>query len=235
MRIISKFHDYYDTALSFGHDETIVFERKHEEFSCNSSLESIKYLYKLLFSKEGRDLSVFYRVKKHTVALYPFSVLFAKKIYRGVKIVITPFGQGAPILSKHYFSEKDVLNVLAVYGININRKKFRPRSQKFISLDDLIKEYFKDSKKEIEDDFIYKYKISIASMYLDSDSIHINSCLRDFDFYQVFDSYSAFQELDMWISGCLAYPPNFMAEVNDENRYEAHGFDKKYSFRKKPS
>jgi len=42
------------------------------------------------------------------------------------------------------------------------------------------------------------------------------------------------QELDMWISGTLAWPQNMMIEIDDKYRIIAHGFDEKYGFRKRP-
>ena len=36
MRIISKFHDYYDSALSYGADDTLVYLRHTEEISAKN-------------------------------------------------------------------------------------------------------------------------------------------------------------------------------------------------------
>lgn len=58
-----------------------------------------------------------------------------------------------------------------------------------------------------------------------------NACLKDYEFQRVMDPYTAFQELQMWV-GSQARPERPIIETSDETRLEAHGFDKKYSFRK---
>lgn len=58
-----------------------------------------------------------------------------------------------------------------------------------------------------------------------------NAKLGDWNFQKVMDPYTAFQELQMWVAS-QARPEKAMIETSDETRLEAHGFDKKFSFRK---
>ena len=81
--------------------------------------------------------------------------------------------------------------------------------------------------------FLVENKISICIM--SRDNIKFNVKLSDYDFYKKFDTYTAYQELDMWISGILAYPQNIMLEVEDKIKLTKHGFDNKYSFRTRPN
>ena len=46
------------------------------------------------------------------------------------------------------------------------------------------------------------------------------------------DAVTAFQELDMWMSGALGMPGAPMVEIDDKYRMAKHGMDK-WSFRKK--
>jgi len=58
--------------------------------------------------------------------------------------------------------------------------------------------------------------------------------LANYEFFQVFEPFTAFQELDMFICGTLAYPHNFMVEVSDKSKVLKHGFDPEYGFRTRP-
>ena len=81
--------------------------------------------------------------------------------------------------------------------------------------------------------FLVENKISIC--VVSRDNIKFNVKLSDYDFYKKFDTYTAYQELDMWISGILSYPQNIMLEVDDKIKVTKHGFDNKYSFRTRPN
>lgn len=90
---------------------------------------------------------------------------------------------------------------------------------------------------DVDPEFLIANKVSIAYIVpsrSDETMLIINPCLSDIEFYKAMDSFSAYQELDMWISGTLAWPPNFMVTVPDKYRLENHGFDPKYGFRKRP-
>ena len=56
--------------------------------------------------------------------------------------------------------------------------------------------------------------------------------LGTIEFYKVFDSYQAFQELSMWV-GNMPTPDHKMYQLSDKELITKHGFDK-WSFRKPP-
>lgn len=62
----------------------------------------------------------------------------------------------------------------------------------------------------------------------------INPILKDYEFYKVVDSFTAFQEIQMFIAGVLGIGEKEIIEVDDKYKIPQHGFDK-WSFRKKPS
>lgn len=57
-----------------------------------------------------------------------------------------------------------------------------------------------------------------------------NPCLADLEFYRVKDSFTCFQELEMWLSN-QASPEKPIPEVSNNDMIEAKGFDLKHSFR----
>jgi hypothetical protein len=101
------------------------------------------------------------------------------------------------------------------------------------SLENSTKRFF-DIKLTNEDvDFLIQNKIT--NFVLFENAITINDNLSDYQLYKALDPYSAFQELDMWLSGILSYPQNIMIEVEDSSKIKKHGFDHKYGFRTRPT
>ena len=59
-----------------------------------------------------------------------------------------------------------------------------------------------------------------------------NACLKDLEFFRLFDTYTAFQEIAMFLGG-LAVPLKEIPEVPDKIMVGIKGFDQ-WSFRKPP-
>ena len=61
----------------------------------------------------------------------------------------------------------------------------------------------------------------------------ITPLLKNYEFYKVFDSFQAFQEVMMFMGGVLGRGEKEIVEVADKYKIGQHGFDK-WSFRKMP-
>jgi hypothetical protein len=60
----------------------------------------------------------------------------------------------------------------------------------------------------------------------------LNPCLTDYQFYRMFDAYTAYQEIEMFMNNEIVRPDDpFIEPISDEAKAQAHGFDK-FSFRK---
>jgi hypothetical protein len=59
----------------------------------------------------------------------------------------------------------------------------------------------------------------------------INPMLKDYEFYKKFDSFAAFQEIQMFLSGVLGNKENEIIVISDKDKITQHGFNK-FSFRK---
>jgi hypothetical protein len=64
--------------------------------------------------------------------------------------------------------------------------------------------------------------------------VYLNFSLKEYEFYKVFDPYSAYQELCMFVDGSLAYPGNIPIEIDDKYKITGKGFDPIYGFRTRP-
>jgi hypothetical protein len=61
----------------------------------------------------------------------------------------------------------------------------------------------------------------------------INPILKDYEFYKIIDTFTAFQEISMFLGGVLGRGEKEIIEVDDKYKIKQHGFDK-WSFRKEP-
>ena len=72
---------------------------------------------------------------------------------------------------------------------------------------------------------------NIAVYTLIGDELCEGGSLKQVEFVKVFDPYTCFQEIEMYLSGVLGGMSPKMIECSDEVRLESHGFDKRVSFR----
>lgn len=268
MKIVSKFRDYYDGCLSYGHDESIVYLREQTSFSASYRTKFdieippildpvFKDMLELTYpktqvrasTKSSWMTSLSNRIpekllssqSKRTIEVYPFVIIFCGKQYKGIelyspaerKIVDTKL-----LISEvtspeiHYFcySFDDFVSFAERHQISSMQIKYERSSSwdaKFIKL------WF-DHNHTIDVNYLIEHKITSIAYSSRYSTVILNPKLQEFGFYQILDSYSAFQELEMWMGGTLSYPHNVMIELTEEDRINQHGFDPKYGFRKRP-
>ena len=76
-----------------------------------------------------------------------------------------------------------------------------------------------------------EYKVPIFLYQKYQDKLTLNPILADWKFYKIIDSWTAFQEISMYVSNVLVEPSKPIPVMKDEDFAEIKGFDK-YSFRK---
>ena len=170
-----------------------------------------------------------------------FSVLFCGKIYHGIRTDTSTVNNVAYVdkakRTDYFYDTESLFSFLESYPeIDLDyveksrylKKSDSPRKQFTL--------YFsKNGNDSSKKDFLIEHKLSIAIYHTySSDSLEINGRLADIQFYKVFDPYTAYQELDMWLGGILSSPPNFMVELSDESKIGKAGFDPEYGFRTRP-
>ncbi len=236
MYVISKNKDYYDGVVgSVGMDKTIVYERVIDEITDNAKMP--KEFKHTRFSWEGNNpfLSVCYaqidhkKTKKYKY-VRGFIVGFCGKLYLGWK-----FEYKAKTWDVEIGRHVDVTNTDIIYGYE-NAKKYLKADYWRSNLGDDIR--YVESYDPIE--LFRKYKTPIFIFDSDSRSPRndnafiINPNLKEFGFYKVVDAFTAFTELQMFISGVLGTGEKEIIEVEDKYKIGQHGFDK-WSFRREPS
>lgn len=218
MLIISKFRDYYDASVGYGVDKTIIYERetrvvKSKEFFLDDYIAGENYY-------RGFDW-----VRGSKIALHEWKIIgFCGKTYV-LLIEKTKETAGDPAFETiEYF-----------YGDEILERVFRNKKDKwrYKETRDFINKWH---NKEFFDFFLTNkapiFSVQPLGRYLKTDlEVQLNHSLEEFKFFRIFDSFSAFQEIQMFISGVLGISSPKTLEIDNKERIKQAGFDLKWSFR----
>ena len=223
MLIISKFHDYYDTAIGVGGiDKTCVFRRMTEGYDYKQ--EHYDVLKKRMLYLEIDH--IFRSSDRWNISF--FTVLFCGRLYRGVKFTSVIYIRASATYkhTDHCFYEYDK----AFMDTFLSKKRYIP----------FLKEYFKDNGSEIHKEKMvelempivsYEWMVISARSCIGNGDIVINPNLAEFKFFKVYDPFSAFQEISMFI-GNIATKGNDTVKIQDKDQIVKKGFDLSTSFRR---
>lgn len=224
MRIISDFHDYYDTAMGFGVDYDTIWLRKEKKLKRGAGPGVHKS-----YGEGYRDLDLTFLT--HTIG-------FCGKIYGCVVVRNDQVGKSNTAIcynieevdsfveanfkkkqvKSYYSSEKSKWG----FGYKYYRLYMPSTRGSFV-------EFFRrcsEAKDKHEEFFIDNN----TPVFVDN---VLNARLKGLEFYRVFDPYTAFQEIQMFF-GRLRSPEKPIPKISDADMLVAKGFDPKYSFRKDP-
>lgn len=240
MYVISKHRDYYDGVVgTMGIDKTVVFERK------TTMIENVEKFPKPFARRNFRDWMdrnsfheiSYYEIdeknnKNKYVSNYPFIVGFCGKLYIGWK-----FLRKNPDYIKVTDKQKYLIDF--IYDID-EVKKYLKNKNWSSNLNDVINNILSYNPINIFREinapyFIFDHNINAAekSKRRNDERFIINPILKDYEFYKVFDTFTAFQEIQMFLSGVLGSKEKNIVEIDDKYKIKQHGFNK-WSFRKPP-
>lgn len=235
--------------MQHGQDDRVIYDRKTLTFEEETSYSrkngkslptNVKTLwdwfaevrhqhktskYKWLLTSERITSSVFKGKNKASVEINQLNyVFFVGRVFKSVDLTVY---QSTTSESQTLYSLDSIVKLLDHYGVvTENYSDVLGRIEKWFGVPVVV-----------EQDWFIENKLSVAAFVVqkcNKNQLVINPNLKDYDFYRAVDPYTAFQELDMWISGTLAWPQNFMVEVSDKSKVAKHGFDPKYGFRARP-
>jgi hypothetical protein len=232
MKIISDFHDYYDVMRRIDTDKMHIYKRKTEEFE----IDNRRYMCGDKYKRDLRDIRLFsYELRSGRwssgVMLHRhemFIIGFCGKFYYGIKHFnpqLTSISYG-----KNEFEIIDLFNACF--------ERYEEKESQISSYIKNIKQTISNENTKLFSDLFEKYKTPvfvIENIYPSKIGIHhriiINPCLKDYEFYQVFVPYNAYQEIQMYVGNNLVDDPNKAWPIDDKLKVQSHGFDK-FSFRK---
>jgi hypothetical protein len=233
VRVISRFHDYYDGVQGLGQDRSLVYVREQRALSPE---EKAQYLCEM----PGRGYSGRYTGFES----WPFWVAVAGRRYRGFAVRTIPVTETS-CAEFFYSAESYAEHVLRVAGFD----PFAPRSKTYgHRVRAWQKEASRRSREAVVGWFNAQGSPEVAAPMAALGHVAVgcagwsepirsiaplvlNPRLADYDFFKVLDPYQCFQEVSMWIGGVLPGRDAMMAKVSDADRFVEHGFDAKTSFR----
>ena len=226
MKINSSFYDYYDNAVEYDNvDNSLHYNR----FTSIVRLSEIK-------SQLPEKLTV--SVDRNYRNRYPdpsFELMlmgFCGRLYPVVNVINTdnnPFNMW--IYDQFDLRKREREGLFSVHGYGF---KFAGRP-----LDG--KEFLAHKGESVEPDFFLEIKAPAFLIrkqpfttqgYHRSLEVVVNPMLRDYSFFRVMDAFTAFQELSMYLGNVLVTHDK-PDTIGDDDRIKQHGFDFKWSFRKK--
>lgn len=231
MRIISDFHDYYDAVQATGQDQALIYHRKRE-------VESVPVyplpIVRLSFWRN--DLVI--RIQQHIVG-------FCGKVYPVVVLTQTATNESAICYSLGEVDSfvEDVCHkrVMEEYRAesrphwqrrgwasgSFSRIAFEKHYKECADKKDAFAEIFREKRCPVWVGTVLEYGWRKCA-----GQIVYNASLKDLEFFRLFDTYTAFQEIAMFLGG-LAVPLKEIPEVPDKIMVGIKGFDE-WSFRKPP-
>jgi hypothetical protein len=236
----SSLKDYYDGVVqTSGIDKTIVYDRQ-PKISNWKDKDFPEFLKRKLFQiywsskKEKDNISPIVDLEHYNspslkpnikYKSYQYIVVgFCGKLYIGFKFF--------------YINDDNELDFDIIYDFNeiktiiahSKRDNFKERYDKIANLDLIDK--FREYNTPI---FVYESSYSLRFDKFNShyyEKFIINPLLKYYQFYKVFGSYQAFQEISMFLGGVLGSNGKEIVEVDNRTKIIKHGFDLKTSFRK---
>lgn len=224
MRIISDFKDYYDGVLMANYDaQDRLYVRKHREVPRQTGL---------------------YQASRN-IAFYDatwYAILFAGRAYFGTQVGypwISKFGPGKLVfniesLDKYVEEHKGKSSLTTTY----NKPMHRHTEETY--RDRVVEKFKMASPVKIDPSVFHRFDSPIIvyrmfQAYKDGsplNTVYLNPSLKELGFSAVMSAEQAAQELEMFFHSEFLEHPKPMVQISDLNRLEAHGFDKKASFRR---
>jgi hypothetical protein len=237
---VSEFHDYYDTVQAVGQDQTVVYLRTRKEVQLNPN----NYHFPRFGGTPPRfEYSPWMPMVEIVVGfcgkVYPILRLSHQRRSEpspNTALCYTPSEVDAFI--EHHFKRREI----ETYRSKPRRWRFAsalwPRGQRREKFQEFFDTYAAKKTAFVPLFLENRCPIFVASTWWDVEQrarhykIVYNECLKELEFFRRMDTYTAYQELQMYF-GAMAQPNRPIPAVSDKDMVSIKGFDK-WSFRNPP-
>lgn len=239
MLIISKFHDYYDTALAHGVDKTCVYQRKKSEVNVTLGDARHLRLYSHSSSHKQKNYVIDWRVVGFCGEIYPH-VQVTQLLDTIEKNPTQFFYTAEPLMA--YLDE-----IIPEERKHVNSRRASSWRRRISDVD--FKTFFDLNSWGFLLPMFVRYRVP-CFLHIDKAGFSgwfsgrsskkskcrliLNPRLKDYAFMKVKAAYTACQEIHMYLSGVIGAADRDMAEVGNDDRIKQRGFDK-WSFRREPT
>jgi hypothetical protein len=245
MRIISPFRDYYDGVQGLGFDDKIVYTRESVQTEL-PGFGTYRFTKNKSKKKEISDvLPPFHNA--HPELGYLPAPQGAWKLRRESfhcpwkgNETMSPTtgmlyfcGKAYPFYLAHRLREDSLFSHQPGFEKLVDQAARKSRWDRSRSNPTPYRQWIEEhTGKEIDPELHFQHKSPII-LFIGKTRI-VNPCLKDFAFQRLIDSYTAFQELDMFMGGVMGEAKDPPAPMTDVEKIKSHGMDTKWSFRKPP-
>ena len=229
MRIISDKHDYYDCIQATGQDLDLVYVRKEEEVEIG---RDYPFPVLKLGHTRGADARIYRGVIGFCGKIYPFLEI---ELEYGAKSHFCYNLDDVDALFKNHCKKKQIKYYFKTDNRKYRHFEFRPFHRRksfekffneYVPIQENFEDLFRLRKSPI---FTTQYRERVHTSY----TITFNTILKDYEFFRIFDTYTAYQEISMYLGGVLGVNTKPIPEVSDKDLASAKGFTK-WSFRTPP-
>jgi len=228
VKIISNFHDYYDTISKDGIDNSIIYLRYTKKHNIEPHFT---YLYNIIINMLNCSDSTIIKpticyIKAPNNFSEPYSYKPIYILFCGIiKIMFAKVKMNYRDFIADYITPLQMKDIAKEYDNYLKLKRINKR----ITTIDKYNLYMSIDNKKI--DIMNKTNFPIIILIPEVQCI-INPCLKDFNFHKIMDPYTTFQEIQMYISGVLQTEDKVTPwPVSDKIKSESKGFNK-FSFRR---
>lgn len=228
MLILSKFQDYYDSAIGYGGiDKSIIYKRKEKLIEYPKNIFTKKYNK---YFKFFENINIQLRRRSYYFDYNGILLLICGKFYPCVELSIRNDYETNYIYFynfddineyiKNNFSKKDYKNFIKDFK---QSNYFRNNLKDFFNIPksvNLSEVQIIDYHRQVDSPII-----QYGNKYYDN--IKLNIELKQYQFYKVLDSFQMFQTLEMFISGVIGSGKKPIIEIDDITKRDKHGFSYK--------
>jgi hypothetical protein len=229
MRIIAEQKDYYDCIQAEGQDRTLVYLRTPEVVE----IEWFRFPFPNVTGQVATGRMI--------VDITTHIVGFCGKIYPALELAFRDTDAKPVFCLNRAEVDSAMKELLSPARLAIYQGKDRsfPRWQRYglMPTRSRYDHFFEECSQKQNDYGRYfqekRCPVFVATVKSTSSArIVYNSLLRPYEFYRVFEPYTAFQEIAMFLAN-MANPEKPMPVIPDELKAESKGFDR-WSFRRPP-
>jgi hypothetical protein len=227
MKIISKFHDYYDVVMRQGQDKSIVYNREVREIPLPYGSGALQNPVHQNLRKIWRGRPEVYYSGLPLYGVDCCMVGFCGRWYAcfNVSYSVQQKWESKRVEKLLYTPDECIEYIQSVHKKPNNRGELYSQ----------IKTFFKEVQAMPPDIFLEENSpIVVVTEVLHRSypaAIIVNAQLKPYNFVTVKDPYQAFQDIAMYVSGVLKAPEKTTLDISDNCMRDKKGFDK-WSFRK---
>jgi hypothetical protein len=220
MRIISKFHDYYDGVMSYSRSP--IWSRLEKDLGeykveCNK-LKSMMYDFPFPTNYFNSYYSCDCVIVGFCGVLYPYYLLESRY----------------PIMGHRFFTCKLPSDVVRVVKKEFKEDVKLEKSSwwRNYSFNDADFNSYSHSISKNNYDLFIKFGVPVFVIRGKENTITLNARLSDVNFQSFIDPWTAYQEIDRFLGNDLVIEPLKDFKMSDELMRDSKGFDK-WSFKTK--